>query len=96
MLTPRVVKPLYKKTRKALKSFLRPYRVSTQFSYNEYAIKCADNIMLTLKNMNNLFAQLKKFVRKTGKVYIKPTTIIPITKKASETRMGSGVGKIDH
>jgi ribosomal protein L16/L10AE len=37
---------------------------------------------------------LKTYIKKSGKIFIKTTNIYPVTKKATETRMGKGAGKI--
>jgi large subunit ribosomal protein L16 len=85
----------YKKKKKNIKIHNFYFKSKNNIYLSEYIIKNINNMTLTIRNINYFRQLIKKFIKKTGKVYIKTTNIIPITKKSLESRMGSGVGKIN-
>lgn len=51
---------------------------------------------LTFRQLEACRRTLRRGLKKTGKIWIRPFTSVPITKKSIASRMGKGKGNISH
>jgi large subunit ribosomal protein L16 len=63
---------------------------------NAFSLQSLEPIWLTINQIEAARKIISKNLKKIGKFYIKIFADKPITKKAKETRMGSGKGNVDH
>ena len=92
MLSPKKVKH-----RKLMKGNLKgkAYRGS-ELSFGEYGLKALEPIWLTARQIEAGRIAINRYVKRGGKVWIRVFPDKPITKKAAETRMGSGKGNPEY
>ncbi|BAM06594.1 50S ribosomal protein L16 [Leptospirillum ferrooxidans] len=92
MLSPKKVKH-----RKMMKGNLKgkAYRGS-ELSFGEYGLKALEPIWLTARQIEAGRIAINRYVKRGGKVWIRVFPDKPITKKAAETRMGSGKGNPEY
>lgn len=92
MLSPKKVK-----YRKMMKGNLKgkAYRGS-ELSFGEYGLKALEPIWLTARQIEAGRIAINRYVKRGGKVWIRVFPDKPITKKAAETRMGSGKGNPEY
>ncbi|MGC8500249.1 MAG: 50S ribosomal protein L16 [Leptospirales bacterium] len=88
MLSPKKVKH-----RKMMKGNLKgkAYRGS-ELSFGDYGLKAIEPHWLTSRQIEAGRIAITRFVKRGGKVWIRVFPDKPITRKAAETRMGSGKG----
>jgi len=94
MLLPKKVKH-----RKWHKGRRRQKGVATRankVSFGEFAIKSLGYGWLSSREIEATRRVLTRYVRKTGKMWIRVFPDKPVTKKGNETPMGSGKGAPDH
>ncbi len=94
MLLPKKVKH-----RKWHKGRRRQKGVATRankVSFGEFAIKSLGYGWLSSREIEATRRVLTRYVRKTGKMWIRIFPDKPVTKKGNETPMGSGKGAPDH
>ena len=65
-------------------------------SFGDYALKSLEPGWITDRQIEAARIAMTRFVKRTGKVWIRMFPDKPITKKPAETRMGSGKGAPDH
>jgi large subunit ribosomal protein L16 len=53
-------------------------------------------VWLTSRQIEATRRSITRYVRKTGKIWIRVFPDKPITERAAESRMGSGKGAVDH
>ena len=92
MLSPKKVKH-----RKMMQGNLKgkAYRGS-ELSFGEYGLKALEPIWLTARQIEAGRIAINRYVKRGGKVWIRVFPDKPITKKAAETRMGSGKGNPEY
>lgn len=92
MLAPKKVKH-----RKMMKGNLKgkAYRGS-ELSFGDYGLKALEPIWLTSRQIEAGRIAINRYVKRGGKVWIRVFPDKPITKKAAETRMGSGKGNPEY
>ncbi len=64
--------------------------------FGEYGLQALDSAWLTARQIEAARRAIVHRVRRGGKVWIRIFPDHPVTKKAAETRMGSGKGAVDH
>jgi large subunit ribosomal protein L16 len=64
----------------------------SQISFGEHGLQAIESGWLTSRQIEAARVAMTRYVRRGGKVWIKVFPHKPITKKAAETRMGSGKG----
>jgi large subunit ribosomal protein L16 len=89
MLNPKQTK--YKKSQRGR---LKGKIISNKI--NNFALQSLEPVWLTINQIESARKIISKNLKKIGKFYIKIFADKPITKKAKETRMGSGKGNVDH
>jgi large subunit ribosomal protein L16 len=65
-------------------------------SFGDFGIKALEPHRVTSRQIEACRLIITKAVSKTGKYWIRIFPDKPVTKKAAETRMGSGKGDVDH
>ena len=67
-----------------------------QVTFGTYALQATDRDFLTSRQIEAARRAIVRYRRRGGKVWIRVFPDKPITKRAAETRMGSGKGSVDH
>jgi large subunit ribosomal protein L16 len=70
----------------------RGYRVN----FGEYGLQALEPAWITSRQIEAARRAIQRYVRRTGKLYIRVFPHKPVTQRAAETRMGSGKGAVDH
>jgi large subunit ribosomal protein L16 len=65
-------------------------------SFGDYALQAQESVWLTARQIEAARRAITRHIRRGGNVWIRVFPDKPITKKAAETRMGSGKGAPDH
>ena len=65
-------------------------------AFGEYALKATTRGRITARQIEATRRAMTHHVRRGGKIWIRIFPDKPVTKKAAETRMGSGKGAPDH
>nr|QJH88436.1 ribosomal protein L16 [Pterocladiophila hemisphaerica] len=63
--------------------------------FGDYGLKSLESKWITSKQIESVKRTVTKALKKTGSLFIRIQANKPVTKKASETRMGSGKGNIN-
>jgi large subunit ribosomal protein L16 len=64
--------------------------------FGDYALQAQDSAWLTARQIEAARRAITRYIRRGGNVWIRVFPDKPVTKKAAETRMGSGKGAPDH
>lgn len=94
MLAPKKVKH-----RKWMKGRKRNQGVATRnvrLSYGSYGLKSMSHAWVTSRQLEAARRVLAKFIKRSGKVWIRVFPDKPITTKGAEVPMGAGKGSVDH
>ena len=92
MLMPKRVK--YRKLQRGrLKG--KAYRGST-VAFGTYGLQSLEGHYVTSRQIEAARRAIVRYVRRGGKIWIRIFPDRPFTKRAAETRMGSGKGSVDH
>ena len=67
-----------------------------QITFGSYALQATDRDFLTSRQIEAARRAIVRYIRRGGKVWIRVFPDKPVTKRAAETRMGSGKGSVDH
>lgn len=67
-----------------------------QITFGTYALQATDRDFLTSRQIEAARRAIVRYIRRGGKVWIRIFPDKPVTKRAAETRMGSGKGSVDH
>ena len=65
-------------------------------AFGDYALRAQESAWLTARQIEAARRAITRYIRRGGNVWIRIFPDKPITKKAAETRMGSGKGSPDH
>jgi large subunit ribosomal protein L16 len=65
-------------------------------AFGDYALQAQESAWLTARQIEAARRAITRHIRRGGNVWIRVFPDKPITKKAAETRMGSGKGSPDH
>jgi len=65
-------------------------------AFGEFGLQALDSAWITSRQIEAARRAIVHRVRRGGKVWIRIFPDHPVTKKAAETRMGSGKGAVDH
>ena len=68
----------------------------TTLTYGEYGIQALEPAWITANQIESARITLSRYTKKVGNMWIKIFPDKPITKKAAETRMGSGKGNPEY
>jgi large subunit ribosomal protein L16 len=64
--------------------------------FGEYGIQALEPTWLTSRQIEATRRSITRYVRRTGKIWIRVFPDKPITERAAESRMGSGKGAVDY
>lgn len=68
----------------------------SQIAFGDFAIKAVEGKFITARQIEACRIAITRKLQREGQVWIRIFPDKPITKKAAETRMGSGKGTLDH
>lgn len=91
MLLPRKVKH-----RKHMKGTVRgaSYRVAT-VDFGQYGLKALENRWVTARQIEAARRAMTRYVKRSGKMWIRVFPDKPVTRKGQEVPMGKGKGSVD-
>lgn len=64
--------------------------------FGDYALQALEPVWLTSRQIEATRRSITRYVRRTGKIWIRIFPDKPITERAAESRMGSGKGAVDY
>lgn len=67
-----------------------------EVSFGEYGLQALEPCWMTSRQIEAARRAIVRYVKRGGKLWIRIFPDKPVTKKAAETRMGSGKGAVDH
>ena len=67
-----------------------------QVTFGSFGLQAMDRHMITSRQIEAARRAIVRYIRRGGKVWIRIFPDKPMTKRAAETRMGSGKGSVDH
>lgn len=88
--------PKRTKFRKVHRGRLRGTSTANTIVFGDYGIQALEPIWLTSRQIEAARRSLTRYVRKSGKIWIRIFPDKPITERAAESRMGSGKGAVDY
>ena len=91
MLSPKKVK--YRKPHKA--RMRNKATRGNDFSFGDYALQAMECGWITSRQIEAARIAVSRFIKRGGKIWIRIFPDKSITKKAAETRMGSGKGNVE-
>ncbi|MDD4350783.1 MAG: 50S ribosomal protein L16 [Clostridia bacterium] len=65
-------------------------------AYGDYGLQATEPCWMTGNQIEAARVAMNRYMKRGGKVWIKVFPDKPVSKKAAETRMGSGKGNLDH
>jgi large subunit ribosomal protein L16 len=92
MLMPKRVK--YRKTHRG-RMRGKAWRGS-DIAFGEYALQAQEPCWMSSRQIEAARRAIMRYIRRGGKLWIRVFPDKPVTKRAAETRMGSGKGAVDH
>ncbi|MDE3135683.1 MAG: 50S ribosomal protein L16 [Acidobacteriota bacterium] len=91
MLMPKKVK--YRKQQRGRRSG-KAWRGST-LAFGEYGLKALENAWITDRQIEAARVAITRFIKRSGKLWIRVFPDKPFSKKPAETRMGKGKGAVE-
>jgi len=88
--------PKRTKFRKVHRGRLKGTSTADTVVFGDYGIQALEPIWLTSRQIEATRRSITRYVRKTGKIWIRIFPDKPITERAAESRMGSGKGAVDY
>ncbi|MCB0081323.1 MAG: 50S ribosomal protein L16 [Caldilineaceae bacterium] len=92
MLMPKRVK-YRKKQRGRLRGLAHR---GNEISFGTYGLQAVESHYITSRQIEAARRAIMRYIRRGGKVWIRVFPDKPFTKRAAETRMGSGKGNVEH
>ncbi|MCB0090651.1 MAG: 50S ribosomal protein L16 [Caldilineaceae bacterium] len=92
MLMPKRVK-YRKKQRGRLRGMAHR---GNEISFGTYGLQAVESHYITSRQIEAARRAIMRYIRRGGKVWIRVFPDKPFTKRAAETRMGSGKGNVEH
>lgn len=71
-------------------------KCGTELAFGSYGLVATETGYITARQIEAARIAMTRHIKRGGKVWIKVFPHKPVTKKAAETRMGSGKGAVDH
>ena len=68
----------------------------TEVSFGDYGLQATEHGLMTARQIEAARIAMTRYVKRTGKVWIRVFPDKPITKKPAETRMGKGKGSPEY
>lgn len=67
-----------------------------QVDFGDYGLQALEPAWITSRQIESARRAIQRYVKRTGKLWIRVFPDKPVTARAAETRMGSGKGAVDH
>ena len=64
--------------------------------FGDYGLQALEPVWLTSRQIEATRRSITRYVRRTGKIWIRVFPDKPITERAAESRMGAGKGAVDY
>jgi large subunit ribosomal protein L16 len=68
----------------------------TKMAFGEYGLRAMEPCWMTSRQIEAARRAIVRHMKRSGKYWIRVFPDKPVTKRAAETRMGSGKGAVDH
>jgi len=68
----------------------------SQVQFGSYGLQATESFYVTSRQIEAARRAVVRFIRRGGKIWIRIFPDRPVTKRAAETRMGTGKGSVDH
>jgi large subunit ribosomal protein L16 len=94
MLTP--AKTKYRKAQKGGKKIQGSASSGFTLSNGSFGLKALESCKLTSRQIEAARKVITRYMKRSGKLWIKVFPHTPITKKPAEVRMGSGKGSVEY
>lgn len=94
MLIPK--KQKYRKVHRSRSSLLGKAKGGDTISFGSIALKALTPSEVTSRQIEAARRVIARYTKRGGRVWVRIFPHQPMTKKAAETRMGSGKGSVDH
>lgn len=92
MLTPKRTK-----YRKQQRGRMKGYATrGNNVTFGEYGMQALDQAWITSRQIEAARRAIQRYVKRSGKLWIRIFPDKPVTSRAAETRMGSGKGAVEH
>lgn len=88
--------PKRTKFRKVHRGRLRGVSSANTIVFGNYGLQALEPVWLTSRQIEATRRSITRYVKKTGKIWIRVFPDKPITERAAESRMGSGKGAVDY
>jgi len=88
--------PKRTKFRKVHRGRLKGVSTANTVVFGEHGIQALEPVWLTSRQIEATRRSITRYVRKTGKIWIRIFPDKPITERAAESRMGAGKGAVDY
>jgi len=88
--------PKRTKFRKVHRERMKGVSTANTVVFGEHGIQALEPVWLTSRQIEATRRSITRYVRKTGKIWIRIFPDKPITERAAESRMGSGKGAVDY
>ncbi|MBI3941406.1 MAG: 50S ribosomal protein L16 [Chloroflexi bacterium] len=92
MLQPKRIK--YRKQHRGRRTGTETRGVTVDFG--EFGLQALEPVWVSARQIEAARRAITRYVKRGGKLYIRIFPDKPVTKRAAETRMGSGKGAVDH
>lgn len=94
MLIPSKTK--YRKAQKGGKKILGTASAGNSLSFGSFGIKAIEPSKLNSKQIESSRRVVTRYMKRSGKLWIRVFPHIPVTRKPAEVRMGSGKGNVEY
>ena len=87
--------PKRTKFRKQHRGRLKGTSTADTIVFGDFGIQALEPVWLTSRQIEATRRSITRYVRRTGKIWIRVFPDKPITERAAESRMGAGKGAVD-
>ncbi|MDA9573446.1 50S ribosomal protein L16 [Rickettsiales bacterium] len=94
MLVP--AKTKYRKAQKGGKKILGTSKGGNDIAFGMFALKALEPGKINSRQIESSRKVITRFMKRSGKLWVRIFPHIPVTKKPAEVRMGSGKGNVEY
>lgn len=92
-----MLSPKKTKFRKAFKGKIKGVtKAGAEVSFGSYGLKALDPARITARQIEAARRSITRYVKRTGRMWIRIFPDLPVSKKPAEVRMGSGKGSPEY
>ena len=88
--------PKRTKFRKVHRGRFKGISKASSIVFGEYGLQALEPVWLTSRQIESTRRSITRYVRKSGKIWIRVFPDKSVTERAAESRMGSGKGAVSH